>query len=262
MPVQAWDETERAELLAAHADALRRYSEARADGRRDDARPYFAEAKKLKAAYFGRIPRVVMATCPFCRKELLRSFDPFGLDGLWWQRDAEPEELPACTHFCVVRGALSYGNHAVIGGASEVHPGPEVPYVIPRLLTMPGMRMVIGQLAMAPGYTAYPLVYFAEKRPPVQELTADWARKLFRYRKPNGEEGWDLPSDLWEFDLGPYLAADQIWWSPPGSENGEVTQQGVCPFENLPGRREEIAVQGSDCWTIGLPDGEPWQPSE
>ncbi len=260
MPVQPWDQTERADLLAAHADALRRYNEARAGGRRDLARPCFAEARRQRDAYFARIPRVVMATCPFCDKPLVRSFDPYGLDGLWWQRDAEPEEPPACTHFCLVRGALAYGDHRIVGGASEVHPGPEVPYVIPRLLTMDGMRMVIGQLPMQPGYRAYPLVYFAEKRPPAQTLTADWCRKLFRYRKADGQEGWDLPNDPWDFDLGPYLGDGRIWWSRPGSDNAAVTRQGACPFENLPGRREGVAVQGTRHWTIGLPDGEPFQP--
>src|SRR5262245_35434104 len=49
-----------------------------------DARQAYAEMVAVEEEYFRRLPRVVMAPCPLCGKPLYRSFDPFGLDGLWW----------------------------------------------------------------------------------------------------------------------------------------------------------------------------------
>ena len=39
-----------------------------------------------------------------CDKPLVRTFDRFGLDGLWWRSESLANELPACPHFCFVRG--------------------------------------------------------------------------------------------------------------------------------------------------------------
>src|SRR5436190_1257232 len=70
------------------------------------AREAYGEMVALEDEYFSRIPRLAMGACPFCAKPLYRSFDPFGLEGLWWRSDAHPEEPAACPHFCVLLGAV------------------------------------------------------------------------------------------------------------------------------------------------------------
>ena len=78
-----------------------------------------------------------MGHCPFDGRPLLRTYDPFGLDGPWWRPEANPPEPPACPHFCVVTGAVN--ERALTSASSEwtTYPGPTMPYVIQRLLDMP-----------------------------------------------------------------------------------------------------------------------------
>src|SRR5262245_60921179 len=127
---------------------------------------YLTAARQAEAEYFEDAPRVALSCCPFDGKPLLRSFDPFGLDGLWWRTGATPEEPPSCRHFCVLLGALDFAGNVPQAGDFEVHPGPGRPFVIPRLLDHPSMLAVISQFRMENGYLAYPIAYFAERRPP------------------------------------------------------------------------------------------------
>lgn len=254
---------ERNKLLAERQRLLARYNALRVKEKYDEADAPRAEASKLSDEYFERLPRLILSCCPYDDKPLLRTFDPFGLDGLWWEPSASPDEPPACTHFCVLLGAVHYNGLPPRAGGDEVWPGPEVPYVLPRLLEMPGMIAVISQVPMEPGYTAYPIAYFAEKRPPVVDLTAGWAREIYSYVTQLGESGWRFANDLWDFDLKPWLQKGKIRWCPPGSDNTELSPDlsGKCPYVGLPGRRENLAVQGPRLRSVRLPDGTtivPW----
>src|SRR5205814_10093029 len=102
----------------------------------------------------------VIAPCPDCGKGPYRSFDPFGLDGLWWRSDAQPEEPQPCPHFCVLLGAVDLGQHRPRPDF-DVHPGPGAPFVMPRLLQYQGMTAVISELTLPEGALAYPVAYFA-----------------------------------------------------------------------------------------------------
>lgn len=227
------------------------------------ARTRLAEARYAEDDYFDRLPRVTMACCPFDGEPLYRTFDPFGLDGLWWRGDAVPEEAPACMHFCMLQGAVHFNGLPPSGGDFDAHAGPEVPYVIPRILNMPGVFAVISQLPMECGYTAYPIAYFAEKRPPVQRLTGDWPRTNFTYVSQLGLGGWRVPNDEWDFDLMPYLESGKLRWCPPGSDCAFLATElpEECPFLNLAGERKARVVRGDRIVLSGLPNGEPLWPS-
>ena len=108
-----------------------------ADDLAERYRVVFTEARD---EYFARLPRVVMSVCPFCDRPLVRSFDPYGLDGLWWDEDAVARELPTCPHFCVIRGALNFGTSKPLAGNFQVRPGPEVPRGEARRDATPGRR--------------------------------------------------------------------------------------------------------------------------
>ena len=250
---------ERNDLLREYRELLTKYNKLMDAEKFDEADRPLAEAEKLKDQYFEGLPQLIMSCCPYDNKPLLRTFDPYGLDGLWWESSAAPDEPPACTHFCLLQGAVRYGDLLPLAGRNEVWPGPEVPFVMPRLLEMPGMIAVISQIEMACGYTAYPIAYFAEKRPPVNELTAGWARTIYLYQTQLGEDGWTPANDLWDFNLKPWLRQGKLRWCPPGSDNTELSTDPpeACPYVDLPGQRMRLVVQGVDCWTMGLPDGEP-----
>jgi hypothetical protein len=198
-----------------------------------EARAAYAELVALEEQYFRELPRPVMAPCPFCSKPLHRSFDPFGLDGLWWRSDAQPEEPQPCLHFCLLQGAVRLDGPAPPTDFA-VHPGPDRPFVLPRLLQHPGMVAVIAQLPIEGGQV-FSIAYFAPRRPPVQGLAAGWGRTNFVYTTQLGEHAWrGADGEVPDFDLGPWVAAGRVRWCRPGSDR-TVLDEGTCPYLTDPG---------------------------
>ncbi len=218
---------------------------------------HLAVIKRAEREYFERLPREVMSCCPFCQQPLLRTFDRFGLDGMWWRSDALPEEPASCPHFCVLLGAVGFAGHQPESGNFEVSCGPEAPYVVPRLLRQPSVLAVVSSIHMKLGYTAYPIAYFAEERPAPQNLTAGWARNIYTYNAEDGRDEWRISNDDWDFDLRCWLLERRLLWCPPDSGNSFLSTDPPerCPFVDLPGRRARLVVYGNHLVERGLPDG-------
>jgi hypothetical protein len=213
------------------------------------AREAYAEMVAIEEEYFRRIPRLPMGACPHCGKPLYRSFDPFGLDGFWWRSDAQPEEPTPCPHFCVLLGAVNLGEHKPQPDF-DVHPGPGAPFLVPRLMAHAGMTAVVSEIPMEHGVMAYPVAYFAPRRPPVQELTAGWARTNFVYTTQLGEHFWRAaefprkPDDgTWDFALQPWVEKGQLRWCARGSDRTSLATGGACPFLDLPGVRAPQVIR-------------------
>ena len=261
--------SERDALLATNARAMDRYRaavEADNDSAADRA---LAEADAAKGEYFDRLPVVTFSTCPFTGKALMRSFDPFGFDGPWWHAGARRPAPPAPYTFCVLRGAVHLQGKAAKGGVMEALIGPEVPYLIPRLLELPAMTAVIGELPMAAGYKVYTIAYFADPKPHARELTCDWLENSYSWRTLFGETGSLIPVDKWDFDLKPWISRGKVRWCVPGSGNEKVapavrsiTGASDCPYLDLKGRREYLVVREDLVWDRGLPNGDPITPSD
>ncbi|MEZ6235173.1 MAG: hypothetical protein R3B68_13375 [Phycisphaerales bacterium] len=257
--------SERDQILARWTTAMNRYRDCVEREDVTGANRASDEADTALAQYFDRLPVVAMSTCPFTGKPLMRSFDPFGLDGPWWQPGAQRFAPTPSFTFCVLRGAVHLQGKRVIGPALEAAIGPEVPYVIPRLLALSNMTAVIGELSMSPGYKVYTIAYFADPKPPAKDLTADWPDTSYTYKTLFGEGGTVIPVDVWDFDLKPWIAKGKLRWCVPGSGNETVappaprsiTGAQDCPYLDLKGRREYLAVRGDQVWNRGLPNGDP-----
>jgi hypothetical protein len=218
------------------------------------------EAKQALRDYFDRLPVRAMAVCPHCAKPLLRSFDPFELDGPWWAPgQARPGPTP-CAHFAVLRGAVDFRGVVPVGHPDGVHMGPQVPYVIPRLLGKDGVIAVIGELPMA-RHRAFTIAYFAKPRPPVAELTADWPDEVYQFTTEMGEPGLVYPVDPWDFDLAPWISAGKLRWCRKESENRLLEDEGApaerCPYVGLEGVQAQLVVKPDCVQWRGLPDGAP-----
>ena len=217
-----------------------------------EARARHAEMATIEEEYFRRLPRLAIAACPHCDKSLFRAFDPFGLDGFWWRSDAQPDEPPACHHFCLLQGAVKLAAETP-GPDFEVHPGPAAPFVIPRVLEQPDMVAVLSELSLVDGSSAYAVAYFAARRPPVQTLAASWARTNFVYTTQLGAHAWRAADDpcgpagaeQWDFDLRPWVTARKVLWCDPGTDRTRLstTSPEACPFLDLPGVRSAQVIR-------------------
>ncbi len=216
------------------------------------------------AEYFDRLPRVPMSACPFCGQVLRRAFDPYGLDGYFWHVDlqCEVEEPAACEHYKVHLGALSTRGREPAEVFDAVKPGPEVPFVVPALLSdLPGMVAVVAEMRLETGDVAWPVAYFTDS-PEVKpwNLHQPWLRDDFWFTLPSGEVGWSSANEPWDFELAPYAAAGKLRWTDLAAAMPVVHAETAgrrCPFVGLPGdRRPQILARGRRSF-LPLPDGAP-----
>ena len=224
------------------------------------------KANKVHADYFDALPRVPMSLCPFTGQPLLKAFDPWGLDGFWWQERKLYNliEPPAPETFRVLRGALNLNDRPPLGGPAEAHVGPGIPYVIPRLLKMPTMLMVVSSLPMLNGYTAYPLAYFSTEVPMASSLVATWRCQTYSFTNSNGAPVWCMPSDVWDFDLKPWVESNKVLWIEPGDPEMSI-QRGnweQYPFKSIQGDMVQQTIVEDRLSTSPPPDGTPYHPFE
>jgi hypothetical protein len=222
---------------------------------------------QLLADYADRLPRVVMSACPFTGDALVKAFDPFGLDGPWWYQDREfeiAEPDPPAT-FKVLLGALALHGRTPTESRADVIPGPEVPFVVPRLLSLPGMVCVVSQLTLTTGDTAYPIAYFSPEEIAPQQLHQPWLRQELWFPTEEGSHAWLIANDVWDFDLRPWIASGKLRWIEPGDAEARVVDgRGgrACPYVDLPGERVPQLISTGDRELLELPDGTPINPFE
>lgn len=233
----------------------------------DQASDVVAEQQRLAAEYAERLPFIPVSRCPYCEKILEYPFDAYGLDGPWWYKSplAEYPEADACEHFQVLLGAINFRNLVPAEAAvnEEVLPGPSVPFVVPALLELPTMKAVISSFTMPPGYTAYPIAYFAKKRFHGALLHQPWGREAYQVRNAAGQyESWTVATHPWDFNLEPYVNNGVLLWINPGDSTLTLQSQPPCPYVNLPGARQPQKIANGNIELLPPPTGTPLQPFE
>jgi hypothetical protein len=231
------------------------------------------QSRNLREAYFqvlaeyaDRLPRVRLGACPFTGEPFMHSFDPFGLDGPWWQQDREVEieEPSPPASFKVLLGALALQGRMPAEVRAPVLPGPEAPFVVPRLLGLPGMMAVIARLELETGDVAYPISYYSTEEIPPQKLHQFWLEQDYWFDQ-GGKSGWLIANDPWDFELEPWIAAGKLKWILPGEEEGPVlgAESGLlCPYLGLTGDRVPQHLADGEREIGELPDGTPINPYE
>lgn len=208
--------------------------------------------------YGDRLPRVAVGRCPHTGGILKRSFDPFGLDGHWWHSIEiftiiEPVPPPT---FKVWLGALRLHGRIPVEAQRGVEPGPEVPFVIPRLLSLPDMRAVIASRRLDTGDRAYIITYWSTDDIAEIDLHQGWLRST-QWMK----SGWTIHNDEWDFDLRPYLERGSLRWIAP-DDDAAILHEGVsgCPYLDLPGDRLNQILSFGERSAWPPPDDEPVDP--
>ncbi len=234
-------------------------------------RPEPAEFHRIREAYYqglseyaDRLPRLPMGVCPFTGTPLLRSFDPYGFEGWWWHVElivqlAEPRPPGA---FQTILGAVKLNRDAPTEvGTDAVRPGPEVPFVIPTLMELPGMQAVIGRIEMETGDTAYPVSYWSEAEIPPNMLHQPWCREMWWFEDPEtGKSAWSIANDVWDFDLAPWVAQGKLSWVDLDSDTPIARRDDLDFLFSLPGEKKPQLFAEGEREFLELPNGEPVVP--
>ena len=215
-----------------------------------------AEMTVLAQDYLTLVPTKQLSRCPFTGEILEFPIDDQGLDGLWWnnERPMRPSAALLNTYFAL-DGALR------LEGVAEnfpflCAPGPDVPYVLPRLLEYVQVKAVVSSFKVGP-HTAYAVTYFSD--PPLDSVMRvnDWGADYY------WESGTPFPEMLspgqpiqltpnpeeWDFDLAAWIKAGKLLWIAPLDE-ALVLRSTVynCPYLNLPGSRNAKYIQKGKLW--------------
>ena len=212
----------------------------------NDRNAILKKVERTVEEYWSWIPTISLSLCPFCNVELRHPFDPVDLNGFWWMdRTRRPGREPkACEHFNLLLGAVNLNGLSPRGGPFEGRPGPDVPYVIPRILEMPTMLAVISSIAMNCGYTAYPVAYYSQISPAGGSLTQTWAEAEYYFTLEDGKTGWNMVSNSYDYDLLPWLKAGKIRWIEGGRLSSVDDDPEDCPFLDVKGmRRPQVIIE-------------------
>lgn len=153
--------------------------------------------------YMAGVPVMPVSRCPFTGLTVNQSIDTFGLDGMWWNYEAAARpavELPE-TYFALtgaVRLSILVENFQFL-----CVPGPEMPYVVPRLLNYDGIRAVLSTVRVGV-HQAFMVFYFASPMVYGIDRVNDWASDSYTYENAEGDSFWesnDVTPDDMDFDL-------------------------------------------------------------
>jgi len=213
--------------------------------------PVWQERVALLQAYREGLPKLPLSRCPYTHFELMHTFDPFGLDGLWWDswNPARPraERLYTCH---ALTGAVTLGT-SVEDFPHVAKPGPGVPYVFPALLADHRVTAVVSSFSCG-RHRAFCVAYFAANECDGLNWPNDWGADSRWCEGGSTPGGWyEAPEmdDAWDFELASYLERGKLFWIPP--DYPQLTlRQGLadCPYVQLPGERRMQLVSNGQVW--------------
>ncbi|MEA2644970.1 MAG: hypothetical protein QOE92_53 [Chloroflexota bacterium] len=236
----------RGELLAEHASVRR--------DRAEDARESRA---RLEQEYLAALPVVPISRCPFSGEVVSMAIDTAGLDGLFWDETGPirplDEEMPET--FFALTGAVSLGA-GVENAPFPCTPGPQLPFVVPRMLLHPDVKAVVSQLPIG-GHTGFPIVYYADPIPVLRRFN-DWGTAEYSYETEDDPELFDSvdeEDEVLDFDLALWIERGDLLWIAPGDADLKLmtTVEG-CPYLGLDGRRDFYWIQAGK---LSDPPGTP-----
>ncbi|HEV2953962.1 MAG TPA: hypothetical protein VG015_07715 [Candidatus Dormibacteraeota bacterium] len=208
-----------------------------------------ARRSEIQQEYEKGLPHPELSRSPFTGRKTAHSLDDQGLDGLWWdynQPIRPVNESPGSTFFSLT-GALAFGG-PVEPAPFPRRPGPQAPFVVPRMLLHPDVKAVISTIRVG-AHTGYSIVYYADPVPPLLARFNHWGANYYAYESDESWNSWDrLVEEEQEidFDLGPWITSGDLLWIAPDdmSLTLRATLEG-CPYLDLPGSQEWTVIAGS-----------------
>lgn len=268
MSKQNFTKEERQQLIDAYYESERQTTWPIFDTLSSDQRKQeYAKQDQLLNTYAQYLPLVPVSRCPYCDIALEYLFDPMGLDGMWWFKDklAEYVAPKTCEHFRVLLGGIEFHGRepSEAKRTGTVLPGPGVPFVVPSILEIPGMRAILSSAQLANSDTAYLIAYFSETPVHGAFLHQPWARQDYEVFDEDGQyEGWTVSNAEWDFNLRPWVEEGLLFWIDPDDSSLTIKKQGLCPYEDLPGVQAPQIIEQGELSVLPLPSGEVVDPFE
>lgn len=205
------------------------------------------ERNKLETEYLAALPRVAVSRCPFTDQVLRIPIDTDGLDGPFWDEMApvRPLEARPLPSLFALTGAVALDGE-IPQAPFPCTPGPQVPFVVPRMLLHPDVRAVISQVQVG-RHRAFPIAYFADPVPVGLQRFNDWGTNEYSYETDDAPELFDSideEDEALDFDIGPWIERGDLSWIAPGDNELSLRSSVAdCPFVGLDGRRDFYWIQ-------------------
>ncbi len=260
----AFDSTTRRNLLDEAFVCLREFAEL--TDQRDQAGPghrlRYVDAirtvgdrlRELTVAYREGLHVIPLSRCPITDESFSHSWDPYGLDGLWWNFHKPVRLLkePRGGKYHALSGAVLLQPGEVAAAPFLVEPGPQKPFVLPRLMEFDSVTAVVSQIQLG-AHTAYPIVYFSDPGLTHEDGANEWGSNRFLYEDDTGGmrtgEYFDA-EDEHLYDLNPWLESRRLAWIAPDDAQMRV-QWGRenCPY---------LRLESSSPQVTRIMDGKIW----
>ncbi|WP_433204746.1 hypothetical protein ACQP1G_16575 [Nocardia sp. CA-107356] len=197
----------------------------------------------LHDRYSELLPEVTVSRCPFTGELIRWPIDEIDLDGWFWNYDNPTrrlqERVPAT--WLSMGGAVRL-SEPVAPAPFHRMPGPDTPYVVPRLLEFPEVCAVIAELPIGP-HTGWAITYFSTRRQLGVPLENLWGSKKYDIYNDGGIwNAWaEHPQTRrdYDFDLGPWLDSGKLRWIAPGDTAATLREGATnCPYVGIEGTHQ------------------------
>ena len=233
----------------------------------EELRALNKERDEARLQYLEGLPVVPVGRCPYCETIVKKTIDTFDLDGPWWNVFAKDTKPQSCKHFFVMLGALNLEDFSfddsLVENDNEIQPGPEVPYLVPRILEIPGMKCILySKRIILEKHTAYFMTYFADPPAPPEKGHQGWLRSQIFYVDEQGHSFWNSRNDVWDFDIENWMteSSSKIGWIHPDDADMKIqfSAPDQCPYIHIPGRRRPLLIKQGKVHELPLPNGIPF----
>jgi hypothetical protein len=242
------DAPERRRLMAESAELMTQVRALRDADRGKEAFPLRERIHDINQRYRDLLPEVTVARCPTTGELVRWPIETMGLDAWFWdyrrtiRRD--PDVLPPS--WLAMTGAMRL-TEPVERTEFVVVPGPDAPFVVPRILKSPGVRAVIAQFPVGT-HLGWTITYFGPQ-PPDVELVNLWGANsypVFRNGEWTGRDTEHPKASRYDFKLTRWLRSGALLWLKPGDGSATLREgPDGCPFVDLPGsRRISVVANG------------------
>jgi len=214
------------------------------------------EMEGLVETYLKQLPEVNISRCPFTGETMTLTMDVEGIDGLWWNNESpkRPEGKLPKTYFAM-DGAMKL--EVVLEVAPFiVAPGPDVPFVIPRLLAFDQVKAVLSTVKIG-AHTGYMIVYYADPMLEGEKRVNDWGTERY-WEETDAFSGMVTPGQWvnvspslmdYDFDLAPYIRSGKLLWLE--HQDASLQLKSVvkgCPYLELEGSHKIKFIQEGQTW--------------